>query len=133
MRGDRLLSSERGSAPIEAIFSMILLLILMLGVIQVGLALYARNVLIASAHEGARAAIERDASGSDAEATAIGTVQRSAGGLVHGLNVNVDASRFRGATNVTVRVTGTVGSFGPVPIPIPVSVHATASRPDPPR
>ena len=112
---------------------MILLLLLMLGVIQVGLALYARNVVIASAHEGARAAVEREASGGDAEEVAITTVQQSAGGLVRNLNVDVDTSRSRGLTNLTVRVTGTVGSLGPVPIPIPVSVQATASRPDHPR
>lgn len=133
MRWDRLLNNEDGSAPIESIFSMVLLLLLMLGVIQVGLALYARNVLIASAHEGARAAVERGASGSDAETIATAAVRRSAGGLVRDLQVDVEASRSIDATIVTVHVAGTVGSFGPVPIPVPVSVDATATRPEPPR
>ncbi len=46
--------SERGSAPVEFVLVGILLTVLFLALLQLGLDLHIRNVLIASASEGAR-------------------------------------------------------------------------------
>jgi Flp pilus assembly protein TadG len=119
---------ERGSAAVESLFAMVVLILLVTGVIQVALALYARNVVDASAHEGARAAIERGRSPQEASHIARDTVASAAGGLVDGLRVDV-ASQTRGEqTLVVVRVNGRIRPFGPVPVTMPVSSMATAAR-----
>lgn len=53
-------STERGSAVVEYTLVGTLLIFVFLGVVQVGLILHARNVLVANAAEGARAAAVRD-------------------------------------------------------------------------
>ena len=115
MRSSQLLSGapplERGSSPVESLLAIVILLFLALGVIEVAFALYGRNVVAASAHEGARAGIEVGRSSSDAAAVASRAVRSADGDGV-----------------VRVRVSGTLESFGPVPFPIPVSAGATATR-----
>jgi Flp pilus assembly protein TadG len=54
-RGD-----DRGSAVVEFTLVGVLLTILFLGVVQLGLALFVRNTLVASAAEGARYAARAD-------------------------------------------------------------------------
>lgn len=122
MRPDRLLKGERGSAPLESVFAIVMLVVLTLGAIQVAFALYARNVVASAAHEGARAVVERGAVAGDARAIAVSVVQRSAGGLVDDLSVDVTRS---GAT-VRVHVRGTAASFGPVPVRLPLRATATS-------
>lgn len=100
---------------------------LALGVIQVGLVLYARNVVAASAHEGARAAIERGTSRSDAAAIAHDVVRRATGSLVDDLDVQVGADERGDELIVVVRVSGVVTDLGPVPFPVPLSSRATAT------
>ncbi len=127
MRHHRLLTrSESGSAPIEATFSIVLLMMIVLGVVEIAFALYSRNVVAAAAHEGARAALEIGRDTNDAARIAERTVETSAGGLVTGLQVDVtghDRERFRA---VIVRVTGRLKPFGPVPIAVPFSETARA-------
>lgn len=126
MRADRLLSSERGSAPLESIFAIVMLVVLTLGALQVTFALYARNVLASAAHEGARAVVERGAVAGDARAVASAAVQRAAGGLVEDVSVNVTSS-VRGPRTVwTVHVRGTTARFGPVPVALPLRTTATS-------
>jgi hypothetical protein len=118
---------EEGSAPVEATFAMVLLMVFALGVMQVALVLYGRNVLAASAHEGARAAVELGRGPSDAIEVAEKTVRIAAGGLVDHLEVSVTVSHgVRGRTATRVQVAGVLSALGPVPLPIPVSVAATA-------
>jgi Flp pilus assembly protein TadG len=107
-------------------FAIILLMTLMLGVVQVAFALYARNVVAASAHEGARAAVERGRTPSEAAAIARDVVARSTGRLIDDLTVDVAASRSADSRLITVRVRGLVTDFGPVPLPFPLSSTATA-------
>jgi hypothetical protein len=121
-------ASERGSAPVESILAVVLLLILTLGAMEVVFALYGRNVLLSSAHEGARAAIELGRDPDDAVAIAERTVRLSAGGMVDRLDVSVGVAEEGDRSLVVVRVTGLVEPWGPVPLPIPVSARATASR-----
>jgi hypothetical protein len=119
-------SEDRGAAPVEMTFAIILLMTLTLGVIQVAFTLYARNVVAASAHEAARAALERGRSESEAASIAREVVTRATGRLVDDLTVNVAT---RGPANrrfVSVRVRGVVTDFGPVPLPIHLSSTATA-------
>jgi Flp pilus assembly protein TadG len=136
VRPDRLLKSLRhqtGSAPVETVFALAILLFLVLGTVQVAFALYGRNVVAASAHEGARAAIELGRNPADAIGVARGTVVRSAGGLVEGLRVGVHVDRAGTASIVRVRVTGRLKALGPVPLPLPVDTVATSTRHSAPR
>jgi hypothetical protein len=107
---------------------MAILLFLVLGTVQVAFAVYARNVMAASAHEGARAAIELGRSPADAVAVARRTVVRSAGGLVEGLRVSVTIQRIGADSVVRVRISGWLKALGPVPLPLPVDAVATSTR-----
>ena len=111
----------------EAAFSIVLLMLLALGIIQVALVLYARNVVAASAHEGARAAIELGSSADDAAAIARDVVRQATGALVDDLDIDVDSRQRGDELTVAVRVTGVVTNLGPLPIPIPLSSLATAT------
>jgi hypothetical protein len=119
--------SERGSAPLEAVFAIVFLMVLVLGAIQVAFALYGRNVIAAAAHEGARAAIERGRSPTEATTIAREVVHRAAGRLVDDLNVRVAIDRSDEHTQLHVRVGGVLDLFGPVPLPLRISSVATAS------
>lgn len=119
---------ERGSAVVETIFAIVILLVLALGAIEVAFALYARNVVAASAHEGARAALERGRTPQDAALVARRAVELSAGSLVVGLHVVTQVRRAGGESSVRVRVTGVMRTLGPVPVPIPLSSTATVTR-----
>jgi len=118
--------SDRGSSTVESTFAIVFLLLLVLGTIEVAFALYARNVVMASAHEGARAALELGTDRQTAAAVARRTVIRSAGGLVRDLDVKVRSNEVGRLRSVRVAVTGRLAPFGPVPIPIPLSASADA-------
>ena len=105
-----------------------MLLLLAVGVMEVAFALYGRNVVLSSAHEGARAAVELGRVPSDAIVVARRVVARSAGGLVDGLEVDVGIAREEDRSVAVVDVSGVITAWGPVPSPVPVSVRATASR-----
>lgn len=120
-------ANERGAVPVESTFAIVLLMLLSLGVIQVALALYARNIVMSSAHEGARAAIERGTDEATAVAIARHTVRQASGSLVDDLEVDVQAVRRARELHVTVLVEGIVTDLGPVPFPITLSSKATAS------
>lgn len=106
-------------------FAIILLMTLTLGVAQVAFVLYARNVIASSAHEGARAAVERGRSDLEAEAVAREVVSRSAGGLIEHLTVDIATTGTHIRRRVTVSVRGVIKELGPIPIAIPV--HSIAS------
>jgi hypothetical protein len=132
VRSDRLLRHEgqSGSSVIEFIFAMAVLLLMTLGAIEVALVLYGRNVIMASAHEGARAAVELGRARGDATRIATGTVRRAAGGLVDDLTVGVAFEDNAGRSEARVRVSGVLRAIGPVPVRIPVSVVGRATRPN---
>ena len=118
----------QGSAVLESIFALLLLLILVLGAIQVTFVLYARNVVAASAHEGARAAVELGRNANDARIVASDVVRSSAGGLVEQMQVAVSVQSVGDLSIVRVRVIGRLKSFGVVPVRIPVNSVATSIR-----
>jgi hypothetical protein len=105
---------------------MFFLILLALGVTQVVLALYARNVAISSAHEGARAAIEIGRGTADAEEIAHRTVNEAAGGLFHRLHVDTVVRERSGIVTARVRVRGSVRTVGPVPVLMPIDTTAVA-------
>jgi Flp pilus assembly protein TadG len=119
-------NNERGAAPVEMTFAIILLMLLSLGVMQVAFTLYARNVVAASAHEGARAALERGRTRGEAESIVRQVVTRATGRLIDDLTVKVASGGSPGDRSIVVQVKGVMADFGPVPIPIPLSAIATA-------
>ena len=129
MRSDRLLKGgQRGSAALETVFSIVFVMWLALGVMEVAFVVYGRNVMAASTHEGARAAVELGAAPSDAETVATQTVQRAAGRLVQDLDVTVSTYTQAGSRVVHVRARGALRPFGPVPLPMVITTSATATR-----
>jgi Flp pilus assembly protein TadG len=124
----RVQGAQAGSALLESIFALLLLLVLVLGAIQVAFVLYARNVVAAAAHEGARAAVELGRNADDARTVASEVVRSSAGGLVEQMEVAVSVQTVGDLSVVRVRVTGRLKSFGVVPVRIPVGSVATSVR-----
>ena len=121
-------SAERGSALVESIFAIVFLILLSLGVVQLALTLYGRNVVIASAHEGARAATELGRSEQEAEAIALRTTRAATGSLVDDLEIDVLTEPVGEDDLITVRLRGRLAAVGPVPITIPVDVQASSVR-----
>jgi hypothetical protein len=124
----RVLMGERGAAPVEAVFAIVFVMMMALGVIQVAFTLYARNVVDSSAHEGARAGIESGRSLDEAEAMAAEVVRNGAGGLVDDLQVTSDIWISGDDEVLRIRVTGRLRSFGIVPFEASFDRTATASR-----
>jgi Flp pilus assembly protein TadG len=105
---------DRGSAIAEFVMVAGLLLFVAMAVFQVGIALYVRNTLIASASEGARLGARADASADDA-------VARSEGLIRTALNDSFaqDISAIRTTTSAGVRlvevtVRAPLPVFGPI-------------------
>ena len=120
--------SEDGSAVVESVFGMLFLMILVIGVVQVALTLYARNVVMAAAHDGARAAVEIGGSSHDATVVARRVIEDSTGSLVDDLEVSASSIASRDRRIVHVRVIGSVSPPGPIPVDVPLSIEATSSR-----
>lgn len=119
---------ERGSALVESIFAIVFLMILSLGVAQLALTLYGRNVVIASAHEGARAATELGRSEEEAEAIALRTTRSATGSLIDHLEIEVLTEPVGEDTRITVRLHGRLAAIGPVPVSVPVEAQASSLR-----
>lgn len=109
--------------------ALLLILILSLGVIQVAHSLYARNVIAASAHEGARAAAEIGRDLDSARSVAADVIRRATGDLVTDLRVDVASTRAFGAETVSVRVVADLRSWGIVPLPMRFAVDAAVTNP----
>ena len=120
-------TDEDGAAPVETTFAILFIMMLSLGVIQVALTLYARNVVAASAHEGARAALERGRDEAEAAEVAHDVIRSASGRLVSDLDVGLSSRRAGNEISVTVVVTGVIDRLGPLPIPIPLRAVATSS------
>jgi TadE-like protein len=121
-------TNERGAAPVDAIFGIVILILLALSVIEVALVLYARNVVHASAHEGARVASELGASPLEAPSVVRDVVQGSVGGMVEGLRVAAHVTSVGEQRLVRVRVRAVTRGWGPIPIPVPVETTASATQ-----
>lgn len=120
-------SSERGSAVVETVFAFVFMLALALGVVQIAFSLYARNVVLSSAHEAARAAIEVGGSAGDAQTVAVRVMRRAAGRVVVLDRIDVTRRTSNGRATVEVLVRGRLRSLGPVPVTLPVEARAGAT------
>lgn len=119
---------EGGAAVVDAVFGMFVALFLVLGTIQVALTLYGRNVLVAAAHDGSRAAVEIGGTPADANVVARRAIERSAGDLVDDLRVDVGTRQVADRYFVTVVAKGVLTAPGPIPVGIPVVVRSSTSR-----
>ena len=120
---------ERGSAVVDFVLVGVLVIALLLAVLQVAVYVHLRNVLVASAQEGARYAANADvpaAAGADRtlEVVARATSARTAGGLSCTSGEEADQS---GLTLVVVRCSGSVPSlFAPLGDLLPLTVTGRA-------
>jgi Flp pilus assembly protein TadG len=102
--------SQRGAAVVEFVFVSVLVVVLLLAVLQVAVYVHVRNVVTASAQEGARFAANADvpsSAGADRTVAVVAraTSPRTAEGLECSSVQEVDAS---GLTLVVVRCAGAV-------------------------
>jgi hypothetical protein len=125
-------SKEVGSAAVEATFALLITLVFVLGVIEVALALYARNVVLSAAHESARAAVEVGSDPATASLVAERTVRRATGRLVRGLDIRVSLRELSGSRLASVRLSATVVPPGPLPFPFTVDAIGRAAQGAPP-
>lgn len=93
---------ERGSATLELTIIFPALLLVMAGIFQAGLWFYVREVVLAAAEEGARAASVEGGSAEAGTQTAQSFIDRTANNLVD----TVQVTGRRTATRATVTVTG---------------------------
>jgi hypothetical protein len=134
VRADRPLPAddrERGSAVVDFLLVGVLVVVLLLAVLQVAVYVHVRNVVVASAQEGARYAANADV---PAELGAARTVEvvgratsaRTAAGLSCLSGPETDGS---GLTLVVVRCTGSVPSlFGALGDLLPIDVAGRAVK-----
>jgi hypothetical protein len=124
----RTLFKEVGSAAIETTFALLISLVLVLGTIEVALALYARNVVLSAAHEGARAAVEVGSHPGTASSAAERTVRRAAGRLISELDIRVSLRELPQSRAAVVRISAIVVPPGPVPFPFQVDALGRATQ-----
>lgn len=121
---------QRGSAVVDFVLVLVVLLPLVLGILQLALVLHVRNTLTAAASEGARHAATADRGPADGAAY---TRRQISGALADRYAGAVDASptRIVGAPAVEVTVRAEVpplGLWGPG-IGLVVHGHATEEEP----
>ena len=109
LRGD----GERGSAVVDFVMVSVLIVVLLLAVLQVAVYVHVRNVVTASAQEGARFAANADVDSSLGAARTVDVVgeatsQQTAAGLTCTSTEETDPS---GLTVVVVRCSGSVPSL----------------------
>ena len=104
---------ERGSAVVDFVLVSVLIVVLLLAVLQVAVYVHVRNVVTASAQEGARFAANADVDSSLGAARTVevvgeATSRQTAEGLTCSSTEEADPS---GLTLVVVRCTGSVPSL----------------------
>ncbi len=122
--------SQRGSAVVDFVLVLAVLVPLFLGILQVGLVLFVRNTLAAAASEGARYAATRDGDLADGRAR---TRDQIAGAVSGRFARDIDVRRVvvDGAPAVEVVVHARVpalGIGGPA-VDLEVSGHAVEEEP----
>lgn len=117
---------EQGAAVVDFVLVGILVLALFLLVFQVGVALHVRNVLIASAAEGARYGANADRTPEEGAEQAQRAVASALGsGIASRVRCEpVEGSTADGAPVVDIRCTGPVPSVGGSVMTLTVHGHA---------
>ena len=104
---------ERGAAVVEFVLVSLLLVILFLGVAQVGVALHVRNTLVACAAEGARHGANGDRGPADAQARTQELI-RAALADSYASDVSAGLVVEGGVPLMTVRVRAALPMLGPL-------------------
>lgn len=97
----------------ETSLVLVLLVVLLLGLLQVGFALYVRNTLVASAAEGARYAANADRTPEDGAARTRALVA-AALGEQYAEDVTAGFEQVGGVTTVVVRIEAPLPVLGPL-------------------
>ncbi len=116
---------ERGSAPVEFVLVGVLLTALFLVILQLGLDLHVRNVLVASASEGARYGANADREPEDGVGRTRQLITTALSGRFAS-DVSAGVERRDGADLVVIRVRAPLpvfGFYGPSQV-ITVAGHA---------
>jgi Flp pilus assembly protein TadG len=121
----RVLDDDGGSSPVEFVLVGTMLTLLTLGVLQLGLSIYVRNVVHDAAVEGAFHAALADASLEDGARRTREIVARSVGAM-YATDVDVHEREWQGRRTVelTVRATLPLAGLLGVPAAMEVSAHA---------
>lgn len=116
---------DDGSAVVDYVLVLMILVPLVLGIIQLGLVLHVRNTLTAAASDGARAGAPLGATPADGAARARELI-RTALADTYADGVSASTTDVGGSEAVVVRVQARVpalGLFGPA-VPLDVRGHA---------
>jgi Flp pilus assembly protein TadG len=128
LRGGR--PRERGSAVVDFVLVLVVLVPLFLGILQVGLVLLVRNTLASAASEGARYAATRDRGLEDGRARTRSQITGAVSGRF-ARDIEVRQVMIRGTPGVEVTVRAVVpalGIGGPA-VALEVSGHAVEEPP----
>lgn len=116
---------ERGSAVVDYVLVMVLLVPLVLGIVQLGLVLHVRNTLTAAASDGARAGAPLGATPSDAAERTRRTISDALSPR-YARAVSAWSTSVDGAPAVVVRVRARVPALGVMGPGVPVDVRGRA-------
>lgn len=125
MRVARALADDRGSSPVEFLLVGTLLTALTLGVLQLALAVYVRNVVHDAAVEGAYHAALADTTQEEGIARTQEVITRAIGAS-YAEDVRIGASGATGQETVDVRVRSTFPLLGLIGVPFAMEVEAHA-------
>lgn len=118
---------ERGSVVAENALVTALLVLLFAALLQAGIVIHTRNVLIDAASAGARYGALADRDPADGAARAREALTASLPGQ-SGAQVTAETIDLDGAPTVRVTVSTSLPGLGFLPGPIPVEVHGHAHR-----
>src|SRR4051794_8840941 len=116
---------DAGLSTLEAVFTVPVVMLMILGIVQAGMWWYVRQLAFTAAQEGARAARAYQATNADVTAKAtsyLSQVDRGTGSILNDPQISVR----RSGNTVTVEVRGHVVSLVPG---LSVSVEVTSSGP----
>ncbi len=115
---------EAGSGVVEFVLVSLLVLVLFLLVAQVGVALHARNVLVAAAAEGARYAANADRSEADGAARALEVVGEALPGVAGRTSARASTGGDPAVVDVALTSELPVVFSGLLPLRLTVHGHA---------
>jgi len=122
--------SQRGSAVVDFVLVLVVLIPVFLGILQVGLVLFVRNTLASAASEGARLAATADRGPADGAALTRDQIDGAVSGRF-ARDITVRRVMVAGAPGVEVTVRAsvpTLGLGGPA-VDLEVSGHAVEEPP----
>jgi Flp pilus assembly protein TadG len=116
---------ERGSAVVDFVLALVVLIPLVLGIVQVGLVLHVRNTLTSAASSGARQAATLDRGLADGVARTRAEIDGAISGRF-ARDVSARETRVAGAPGVVVTVSATVPPLGLWGPGVPLTVTGSA-------